>query len=115
MNGEAGMQAGGTDIAPAWSTAAGFHSRAAAVFGSLPSSALENSTAAPWSLSKEQVFKAGRADEYGSSDEEEDAKETERRRTELLPAGMLELDGELQFCLCVKNFDAIIPVVIYNH
>ena len=81
-------------MAPAWSTPAGFHSRAAAVFGSLPSSALENTTAAPWSLSKEQVFKAGRADDYGSSDEEEDAKETERRRTELLPAGMLELDGE---------------------
>ncbi len=78
-------------MAPRWSTPAGFHNRAAAVFGSLADTTA--SEASPWSLQQEQVFRPGKDADYSSEEEEADAQETERRRTELLPTGMLELDG----------------------
>ena len=85
------MKAEGMEVAPRRSTPAGFHSRAAAVFGSLADT---TASAAPsWALQQEQVFRPGKDADYSSEEEEADAKETERRRTELLPSGMLELDG----------------------
>ena len=106
------MQAEGVDVAPSWSTPAGFHSRAAAVFGSLPDGSA--SAAAPtWSLQQEQVFRPGKGADYSSEEEEEDAKEIERRRTELLPTGMLDLDGAL-FCSLMVSFGSAVELWMPN-
>lgn len=69
-----------------------FSSRAAAVFGSLdPSGTSSAAQTTQWSLSAEQVFRTGKADDYSS--EEEEAKEMERRNREFIPGSMLELEG----------------------
>ncbi len=89
------MQAEGTKSVPQWPTAAGFHSRAASVFGSLEGSSLGGASGSsqPWSLSQDHVFRAGKANDY-SSEEEEDAQEIDRRQREFLPGSMLELEGK---------------------
>ncbi|EIE21977.1 hypothetical protein COCSUDRAFT_42983 [Coccomyxa subellipsoidea C-169] len=89
------MQAEGTKSVPQWPTAAGFHSRAASVFGSLEGSSLGGASGSsqPWSLSQDHVFRAGKANDY-SSEEEEDAQEIDRRQREFLPGSMLELEGD---------------------
>ena len=90
------MQTEGTTSVPQWPTAAGFHNRAAAVFKSLEGSvggAVGSDR--PWSLSQDHVFRAGKANDY-SSEEEEDAKEIDRRQREFLPGSTLELEGRIQ-------------------
>lgn len=90
------MQTEGTTSVPQWPTAAGFHNRAAAVFKSLEGSvggAVGSDR--PWSLSQDHVFRAGKTNDY-SSEEEEDAKEIDRRQREFLPGSMLELEGRSQ-------------------
>ncbi|CAL8471507.1 g11049 [Coccomyxa elongata] len=89
------MQAEGTDIVPQWPTAAGFHNRAAAVFGSLEGSVggTVSSDLPSWSLSQDHIFRSGKANDY-SSEEEEEAKEIERRQREFLPGSMQELEGD---------------------
>jgi hypothetical protein len=68
---------------------AAFSSRAAAVFG-----ALSAGTGQPaWSLSRETVFKAGKAADY-SSDEEVQAAVAEKWREETLPSDLLDLAGQ---------------------
>ena len=68
---------------------AAFSSRAAAVFG-----ALSAGTGQPaWSLSRETVFKAGKAADY-SSDEEVQATVAEKWREETLPSDLLDLAGQ---------------------
>lgn len=88
------MQAEGTDIVPQWPTAAEFHNRATAVFGSLEGSlaGTVSSDLPNWSLSQDHVFRSGKANDY-SSEEEEEAKEIDRRQREFLPGSMQELEG----------------------
>lgn len=96
------MQAEGTDVVPQWPTAEGFHNRAAAVFSSLEGSlGGTGSKNAPWSLSQDHVFKAGKANDY-SSEEDEDAKEMDERQRVFLPGSMLELEG---------TFEAAVPPI----
>jgi len=78
---------------------AAFSSRAAAVFG-----ALSAGTGQPaWSLSRETVFKAGKAADY-SSDEEVQAAVAEKWREETLPSDLLDLAGQcLQSCTLVRK------------
>ena len=68
----------------------GFHSRADAVFGKLS----DPSTTAPtWSLTKQLVFRAGRAEAY-SSDEEQEAEANELARQEVAGEGLVRFGGE---------------------
>ena len=98
------MQAGETNTVPQWPSAAGFHNRAAAVFGSLEGSLAGTAGSdRPWSLSQDHVFRAGKANDY-SSEEEEDAKEIDRRQREFLPGSMLELEGKSQYSPSVPWF-----------
>ena len=69
-----------------------FHSRADAVFGALNNP----SAAAPaWSLSKQLVVRAGRAEAY-SSDEEQEAEANEQARQEVTGDGLAKFQGSLQ-------------------
>ncbi|KAK9843449.1 hypothetical protein WJX81_003052 [Elliptochloris bilobata] len=86
--------------------AAGFSSRAAAVFGALHPAAGQPA----WSLSEEAVFRTGKAD-Y-SSDEEVQAAVAEKWREETLPGGLLDMAGEggaeaikpsISFCQALDN------------
>ena len=67
----------------------GFHSRADAVFGALDTA----SGAAPsWSLTKQIVYRAGRAEAY-SSDEEQEAEANEQARQEVTGQGLVRFGG----------------------
>ena len=73
----------------------GFSSRADQVFGALGGSSLEDASASknvPWTVSQDTVFRSSK--EAYSSDEDEEAKEMDRRQKEILPESMQELEGK---------------------
>ena len=74
--------------------AVGFESRAAAAFGGLPAPAGPGT----WRVSSGQVFRAGKAADY-SSDEEESAQQDASTRAALLPDGLLNFQGSHATCL----------------
>ena len=82
------MSASAPDASGAHHHAAGFSSRAAAVFGALSAPSAQPA----WALSEETVFRAGKAADY-SSDEEVQAAVAEKWREETLPSDLLDLSG----------------------
>ncbi len=77
----------------------GFSSRADQIFGSLGGSSLDGASAsknAPWTVSQDTVFRHSK--EAYSSDEDEEAKEIDRRQKEIMPESMQELEGECHTC-----------------
>ena len=73
----------------------GFSSRADQIFGALGGSSLEGasaSTSTPWTVSQATVFRSSK--EAYSSDEDEEAKEMDRRQKEILPESMTGIEGE---------------------
>lgn len=97
------MQSDGTDVASSFRSTLGFSSRADQIFGALGSPSFEGaseSTIAPWTVSQDRVFRSGK--EAYSSDEDEEAKEMDRRQKDILPESMQELEGEWDgvTCLC---------------
>ena len=98
------MQSDGTDVASSFRSTLGFSSRADQIFGALGSPSFEGaseSTIAPWTVSQDRVFRFGK--EAYSSDEDEEAKEIDRRQKDILPESMQELAGEWDrlTCLCL--------------
>lgn len=90
------MQSDGSDVATDFRTTLGFNRRADQIFGALTTSSLEgasDSKNAPWTVSQDRVFRSGKED-Y-SSEEDEDAREMDRRQKEILPESMHEVEGGL--------------------
>ena len=88
------MQSEGTDVARNLKSTHGFTQRADEIFGALRGSSLEDagdSKNLPWTVSQETVVGSGHED--SSSDEDEDAREIDRREREILPEIMEELEG----------------------
>ena len=75
----------------------GFQSRVDAVFGALSGSQRDEA----WNLSGQQVYRTGKDTEY-SSDEEQEAKQGDAERQELLSSGV-DLEGKLCACKCVST------------
>ena len=75
-------------------TSLGFSSRADQIFGALGGSTLEGASEgkkAPWTVSQDTVFRSSK--EAYSSDEDEEAKEMDRRQKEFLPESMTGVEG----------------------
>ncbi|CAK0785228.1 hypothetical protein CVIRNUC_008434 [Coccomyxa viridis] len=88
------MQSDGTDVARNLRSTHGFSQRADEIFGALRGSSLEDasdSKISPWIVSQETVVRSGHED--FSSDEDEDAREIDRRQKEILPESMEALEG----------------------
>ena len=100
------MQSDGTDVASTFRSTLGFNSRADHIFGALGGSSLDEASGnknAPWTVSQDRVFRSGK--EAYSSDEDEDAKEMDRRQKEILPESMELLEGEFNlFIFFIKIF-----------
>ena len=89
------MQSDGTDVARNLRSTHGFSQRADEIFGALRGSSLEDasdSKISPWTVSQETVVRSGHED--FSSDEDEDAREIDRRQKEILPESMEALEGD---------------------
>lgn len=88
------MQSDDTDVSSTFRRTLGFNSRADHIFGALGGSSLDEGSGsknAPWTVSQDRVFRSGK--EAYSSDEDEDAKEIDRRQKEILPESMEQLEG----------------------
>ena len=88
------MQSDGTDVARNQRSTHGFSQRADQIFGALQGSSLEDANDSknqPWTVSLETVVRSGK--EEFSSDEDEDAREIDRRQKEILPESMEALEG----------------------
>ena len=89
------MQPEATDLAPNLHSSSGFSGRANQIFGALGGSSLDGASEsknAPWTVSQDTVFRSSK--EAYSSDEDEEAKEIDRRQKDILPESMQELEGK---------------------